>query len=157
MAQSTKGNPPMAPELWLHPYPAQSDDFLQLHYENQYGRPEGATTSLYRHPWSDHDYMGLAAEIEITRGIDDGYSVRLLVYSWDAMAPGCSPAVFERMDGCSVTAWDTHETFGRFIDAEAFALFAWARWRATGTGGSAGMRWRDDLDSRLNPVPPVLA
>lgn len=142
----------MPREFWIHPVPAQETDFLQLHYENQYGYPEGAHTSIYQHPWSQHDNIGLAAEVEITRFIDDGYRVRLLIYTWDAMAPGCSPSVFERMDGCRCVAWDTHETFGRFSDAEAFAQFAWARWRATGTGGSAGMLWRDDLDSNLNPV-----
>lgn len=149
----------MASDLWIHPVPAQPDDFLQLHYDNQYGYPEGAHTSIYQHPWSQHDYMGLAAEIEITRADDDGYRVRLIVYSWNAMAPGFNPGVFELFNGCSCTAWDTHETFGRFSDAEAFAQFAWSRWRATGAGGSTGMKWRDDLDSRLNPVPlePALA
>lgn len=142
----------MPREFCIHPVPAQETDFLQLHYENQYGYPEGAHTSVYQHPWSQHDHIGLAAEVEITRADDDGYRVRLLIYTWDSMAPGFSPSVFERMDGCRCVAWDTHETFGRFSDAEAFAQFAWGRWRATGTGGSAGMLWRDDLDSNLNPV-----
>jgi hypothetical protein len=157
MAQSTKGNPPMAPELWLHPYPAQSDDFLQLHYVNQYGRPDGAATSLYLHPWAVHDCMGMAAEVEIVRESDDGYRVRVLQYLWNAWESGASLTSFERYNGCTVTLWDSHETFGQFFDAEALALFAWSRWRATGSAGRAGLRWRDDLDSRLNPVPPVLA
>lgn len=147
----------MPNDVWCRPYPAQESDFLQLHYENQYGYPEGAQSNLYRHPWSDHDNIGLAAEVEIVRAGDDGFRVRLITYSWDAMAPGCSPALFECMNGCSCTAWDTHETFGLFTDAEAFAQFAWARWRATGRGGSTGMLWRDDLDNRLNPVPLVPA
>lgn len=149
----------MSRELWVHPVPAQETDFLQLHYDCQYSWPEGAHTSIYQHPWSQHDNIGLAAEVEITRADDDGYRVRLLVYTWDSMAPGFSPSVFELLNGCRCVAWDTHETFGRFSDAEAFAQFAWARWRATGTGGSAGMLWRDDLDSNLNPVPlaPALA
>ena len=139
-------------DLWLRPLPSPETDFLPLNYSNQYGYPEGAESSLYQHPWSQHDYMGLAAEVEIARDSDDGYRVRLIQYSWQAMAPGCSPGLFERMNGCSVTVWDTHETFGQFFDAEAFAQFAWARWRAGGSGGRAGMRWRDDLDHMLNPI-----
>jgi hypothetical protein len=96
--------------------------------------------------------MGLAAELEITRDSDDGYRVRLIAYNWSVWGDGASPAVFERLQGCAVTVWDTHETFGRFTDAEAFAQFAWGRWRATGSGGSAGMLLRDDLDRMLNPV-----
>lgn len=142
----------MPREFCIHPVPAQETDFLQLHYDCHYSWPEGAHTSIYQHPWSQHDNIGLAAEVEITRADDDGYRVRLLIYTWDSMAPGFSPSVFERMDGCRCVAWDTHETFGRFSDAEAFAQFAWGRWRATGTGGSAGMLWRDDLDSNLHPV-----
>jgi len=34
-------------------------------------------------------------------------------------------------------------------------LFAWGRWRATGSGGRAGLKRRDDLDNMLNPVEPV--
>jgi hypothetical protein len=143
--------------LWIHPYPAQSDDFLQLHYVNTAGYPEGATTSTYQHPWSQHDYMGLAAELEITRASDAGYRVRLIQYSWSVWDDGASPAAFERYAGCSVTVWDSHDTFGRFYDAEAYALFCWARWRATGTGGAAGLRHRDDLDHLLNPIPEALA
>jgi hypothetical protein len=139
-------------DLWMYPDPAQEDDFLFLHYVNAYGYPEGASTSLYLHPWAEHDYMGLAAELEITRASDDGYRVRLIDYSWSVWGPKASPRQFERYQGCSVRAWDTHETFGRFTDAEAFAQFAWARWRATGTAGAAGMRLRDDLDHMLNPV-----
>jgi hypothetical protein len=138
--------------LWLHPDPAQADDFLFLQYVNSYGYPEGASTSLYRHPWSDHDCIGLAAEVEITRASDDGYRVRLIAYSWSVWGDGASPTVFERTQGCAVTVWDSHETFGRFTDAEAYAQFCWGRWRATGSGGSAGLLLRDDLDRMLNPV-----
>ena len=138
--------------LWIHPYPAQADDYLQLHYVNQYGYPEGATTSTYRHPWSDHDYMGLAAEMEILRDSDDGYRVRLIGYSWNVWGDGASPAAFERYEGCSVTVWESHDTFGQFSNAEAYAQFCWARWRATGSGGAAGLRCREDLDNLLNPV-----
>ncbi len=149
----------MAQPFWIHPTPAQQDDFLQLHYENSYGRPEGASTGIYLHPWSQHDYMGLAAEMEIVRESDDGFRVRLIQYSWNVWEPGQDPSVFERYNGCSVTLWDTHETFGDFYDAEAFAQFAWARWRAGASGGRAGMRWRDDVDNLLNWVPqePALA
>jgi hypothetical protein len=157
MAESTEGHHPMTQDLWIHAYPAQADEFLQLHYQNQYNQPEGATTSIYRHPWSDHDYMGLAAEMEITRAGDDGYRVRLIAYSWDVWQPYGTTTKFERYKGCTVSVWDTHETFGNFYDAEAFALFAWARWRATGRGGSAGMLLRDDLDNLLNPIPLVAA
>jgi len=138
--------------LWIYPYPAQSDDFLLLHYENSYGQPEAAHTSIYRHPWSDHDYMGLAAEVEIFRESDDGFKVRLIAYSWNVWEPGQSPTAFERFNGCSVQAWETHETLGQFEYARAFAQFAWASWRSSGTGGSAGMLWRDDLDRNLNAV-----
>ena len=142
----------MAQPFWIYPAPAQPDDFLQLHYENQYGRPEGAVTSIYQHPWSKHDYTGLAAELEILRDSDDGYKVRLIAYSWSVWDPGASPDKFERYNGCDVAVWETHETFGRFIDAEAFAQFAWSRWRCGGSGGCAGMLLRDDLDRMLNPV-----
>ena len=145
----------MARDLWIHPVPAQETDFLQLHYENEYGYPEGAATSIYQHPWSQHDYIGLAAEMEIVRELDDGYRVRLIAYSWSVWPDGASPSCFERFDGCSVRLWESHETFGRFTDAEAYAQFCWGRWRATGTGGSAGMFWRDDVDSHLNPVPAL--
>lgn len=138
--------------LYLHPYPAQSDDFLQLHYVNQCGYPEGASTSLYLHPWAQHDCLGLAGEMEIIRESDDGYRVRLLNYVWNAWGASGSLASFERFNGCTVTLWDSHETFGQFYDAEAYALFAWSRWRATGSAGRAGMRWRNDVDSNLNPV-----
>lgn len=142
--------------FYLHPYPAQADDFLQLHYVNQCGYPEGASTSLYLHPWAQHDCLGLAAEMEIIRESDDGYRVRLINYVWNVWGPGGSLTSFERFNGCTVTLWDSHETFGQFYDAEAYALFTWSRWRATGSAGRAGMRWRNDLDSNLNPVP-VLA
>lgn len=142
--------------VWIHPVPAQDSDFLQLHYQNSYGYPEGASTSIYQHPWSQPDYLGMAAEMEIVRADDDGYRVRLLIYSWNVWDPGSSPSSFERMDGCCCTLWDTHETFGRFTDAEAFAQFAWSRWRATGSGGSAGMRWRDDVDNLLNHIPELV-
>jgi hypothetical protein len=143
---------PTTPDLWRRPLPSQDSDFLQLHYENQYGSPDGATSNLYQHPFSQPDYVGMAAEVEIARASDDGFRVRLIGYSWQAMASGCSPSIFERMNGCSVTVWDSHDTFGSFYDAEAFALFAWSRWRATGSGGRAGMKRRDDLDNLLNPV-----
>jgi hypothetical protein len=143
----------MAHTLWLHPYPAQQEDFLQLHYENQYGSPEAATSSIYQHPWSQHDYMGLAAEMEIVREGDDGFRVRLIEYSWNVWEPGQSPTAFERYQGCSVTLWDTHETFGDFEDAVAFTQFAWGRWRIGASGGRSGMRWRDDVDNLLNWVP----
>lgn len=139
--------------LYLHPYPAQPDDFLQLHYTNACGYPEGATTSLYLHPWAEHDCLGLAAEMEIVRESDDGYRVRLINYLWDAWQPTGSLRSFERYSGCAVTLWDSHETFGQFYDAEAYAQFVWSRWRATGSAGRAGMRWRDDVDSIFNPVP----
>ena len=139
--------------LWLYPDPAQSDDFLFLQYVNSYGYPEGASTSLYLHPWARHDCMGLAAELEISRDTDDGYRVRLIQYSWNVRDHCGSLNAFERYAGCSVHVWDTHETFGRFTDAEAFAQFAWTRWRATGSAGSAGMKLRDDLDNMLNPIP----
>jgi hypothetical protein len=145
----------MPQPLWIHPVPAQEDDFLQLHYENQYGYPEGAHTSIYLHPWSRHDNIGLAAEAEIYRDQDDGYRVRLIAYSWSTWPIGASPFAFERFDGCDVKTWDSHETFGRFTDAEAYALFCWSRWRATGTAGSAGMRFRDDIDAHLNPIPAL--
>lgn len=149
----------MAQPFWIHPTPAQQDDFLQLHYENSYGRPEGASTGIYQHPWSQHDNMGLAAEMEIVRESDDGFRVRLIQYSWNVWETGQHPGAFERYNGCSVTLWDTHETFGNFYDAEAFAQFAWARWRAGASGGRAGMRWRDDVDNLLNWIPqePALA
>ena len=143
--------------LWIHPYPAQSDDFLQLNYECQYGQPEAASTSVYRHPWSDHDYIGLAAEVEIFRDSDDGFKVRLIAYSWNVWEPDRSPTKFERFSGCTVQVWETHETLGQFEYARAFAQFAWASWRSSGSGGSAGMLWRDDLDNSLNPVPEVAA
>jgi hypothetical protein len=137
---------------WVNPSPAQETDFLQLHYENQYGYPEGATTAIYQHPWSRQDWIGLAAEMEIVRATDDGYRVRFIQYSWPTLSAGASPDWFEIFDGCSRQLWESHETFGRFTDAEAYALFCWARWRATGSAGSAGMHWRDDLDSNLNPA-----
>jgi hypothetical protein len=121
-------------------------------YECQYGQPEAASTAIYRHPWSDHDYMGLAAEMEILRDSDDGFRVRLIAYSWNVWEPNQSPTAFERFNGCTVQVWDTHETFGQFEYARAFAQFAWGSWRASGSGGAAGMRWRDDLDNLLNPV-----
>ena len=146
----------MQTTLYLHPYPAQADDFLQLHYKNQYGYPEGATTSLYLHPWAVQDCLGLAAEMEITRDSDDGYRVRLINYLWNAWETGASLTSFERFNGCTVTLWDSHETFGQFHDAEAYALFAWSRWRATGSAGRAGMRWRDDVDHMLNSIPALV-
>jgi hypothetical protein len=92
----------------------------------------------------------MAAEVEIIQDYDDGYIVKLTTYSWDVWTSGASPTCFELFDGCRVTYWENHENFGRFTDAEAFAQFAWQRWRATGSGGSSGMRWRDDLDHRGN-------
>lgn len=147
----------MATQLWIDAYPAQSDDFLQLHYTNTAGQPTGAVTVTYRHPWSDHDYMEFAAEMEIYGELDGGYCVRLIQYSWNVWDLNATTAKFERYHGCSVRVFESHENFGRFFDAEAYALFCWARWRATGSAGAAGMRYRDDLDNMLNPVPQVQA
>jgi hypothetical protein len=147
----------MAHTLWIHPYPAQIENFIELQYECQYSQPEAASSSIYRHPWSDHDYMGLAAELAIIRDSDDGFKVRLIAYSWNVWEPGQSPTVFERFKGCTVQVWDTHETFGQFEYARAFAQFAWGSWRSSGTGGSSGMLCRDDLDNLLNPVEQVAA
>lgn len=142
--------------FWINPQPAQPDDFLALEYSNAYGYPDGASSQIYRHPWSDHDHMGLAAEVEIVRELDSGYRVQLIQYSWDTWSIGTSHTRFERFNGCSVQLWDSHETFGQFFNAEAYALFCWSRWRATGAPGAAGMRCRDDLDSNLNPVPEMV-
>ena len=148
----------MPQPLWIQPTPAQADDFLQLHYENQYGMPEGASTSIYLHPWSIPDQIGLAAEVEIYRDGypcgDDGFRVRLITYSW-SVGTGTgwgSPHQFERFDGCTCQAWESAETLGSFYDAEELALFAWKRWRATGRGGAACLLLRQDLDSQLNPI-----
>jgi hypothetical protein len=130
------------------PNPAQSIDFLELHYFNQYGQPEGANSGLYLHPWAQHDCMGLAAEMEIKRESDDGFRVWLYQYQWSGWQDDLLS--FDR-DKCSAIAYDSHDTFGGFFNAEAYAQFCWARWRATGSAGSSGMRWRDDLDSRFNP------
>ncbi len=150
------GKPAMRP-FWIHPYPAQIENFIELRYECSGGRPETASSSIYQHPWSQHDYMGLAAELEIFRDSDDGFRVRLITYSWSVWGKGASPTAFERYSGCSVTVWDTHETFGQFEYAQAFAQFAWGSWRSSGTGGSSGMLCRDDLDNLLNPVEQVAA
>ena len=146
----------MAHTLWLHPVPAQEDAFLQLHYENSYGQPETATSSLYQHPWSQHDNMGLAAEVEIERGPEDGYVVALYVYSWNVWEGHGSPEIFERYQGCQADKWESAE-FSNFYDAEAFAQFAWGRWRDRGHPGAAGMTRRDDLDRLFNPIPMVAA
>ena len=149
-----QGKPAMRP-FWIYPYPAQIDNFIELRYECSGGRPETASSSIYQHPWSQHDYMGLAAELQIFRDSDDDFRVRLITYSWSVWDTKASPTAFERYSGCSVTVWDTHETFGQFVYAEAFAQFAWGSWRSSGTGGTSGMLCRDDLDNLLNPVPQV--
>jgi hypothetical protein len=143
----------MAHPLWLYPTPAQDTDFLQLHYLNSYGYPDGATSGIYLHPWNGGDFYGMAAEVEIFRDTEDGFRVRLIRYTWNPTEAGASLTSFERYNGCDVAVWDTHETFGRFCDAEAFAQFAWGRWRDGGSGGCAGMELRDDLDRMLNPIP----
>ncbi len=51
--------------LNLYPTASQDSDFLQLHYVNHCGYPEGASSGLYLHPWAVHDHIGLAAEMEI--------------------------------------------------------------------------------------------
>ena len=139
--------------LTLFPTPAQETDFLQLHYVNHCGYPEGANTSLYLHPWAVHDNIGLAGEMEILRNPDDGFRVILQVYSW-AVAPfgDGSTHCFDRWE-CDAQWWESGETFGQFSDAEAFALFTWERWRKTGRPGASGLTLRDDLDNRFNPVP----
>ena len=123
--------------LILFPYPSQESDFLQLHYANQCGYPEGATTGLYLHPWAVHDHIGLAAEVEILRDpLDDGFRVVLKVYSW-AVAPFGDGGIncFDRWK-CDAQWWQSGETLSSFFDAEALAYLA----------GSAGAR----------PVEPVL-
>ena len=139
--------------LTLFPTPAQESDFLQLHYVNHCGYPEGATTSIYLHPWAVNDNIGLAGEMEILRdSTDDGFRVVLKVYSW-SVAPFGDGAVscFDRYS-CDAQWYETGETLGSFYDAEALALFTWKRWRETARPGSTGFVWRDDLDSRFNPV-----
>tara|TARA_B100000497_G_scaffold27616_1_gene32411 strand:- start:2168 stop:2602 length:435 start_codon:yes stop_codon:yes gene_type:complete len=139
--------------LTLFPYPAQSLEFLQLHYVNNCGYPEGATTSLYLHPWAEHDHIGLAGEAEILRDpSDDGFRVVLKVYSW-AVAPFGDGSI-NCFDRCKCTAqwWESGETLSSFYDAEALALFSWKRWRETGRAGSSGLTLRDNLDNCFNPV-----
>jgi|TARA_R100000479_G_C6342324_1_gene185839 hypothetical protein len=139
--------------LTLFPTPAQESDFLQLHYVNQCGYPEGAHTSLYLHPWAVHDNLGLAGEMEILRDpTDDGFRVILRVYSW-AVAPygDGSPHCFDRGE-CDAQWWESGETFGQFFDAEAFALFTWERWRKTGRPGASGLSLAENLDNMFNHV-----
>ena len=139
----------------LQPTPAQDTDFLQLHYVNQCGYPEGAFSSLYLHPWAVHDNLGLAGEMEIIRDPDDdGWRVVLRVFSW-AVAPFGDASIhcFERFE-CDAQWWETSETLGSFYDAEALALFTWQQWRKTGRPGASGFSWRDDLDNLFNPVDP---
>ena len=139
--------------LTLFPTPAQETDFLQLHYVNHCGYPEGAHTSLYLHPWAIHDNLGLAGEMEILRDSDDdGFRVILRVYSW-AVAPFGDGSIHSFIRSqADAQWWESGETFGQFSDAEAFALFTWERWRKTGRPGASGLTLRDDLDSRFNPV-----
>lgn len=138
--------------LTLFPTPAQESDFLQLHYVNSCGYPEGATTSLYLHPWAVHDHIGLAGEMEILRDpTDDGFRVVLRVYSW-AVTP-FGDGGLNAFDRWKATAqwWESGETLATFYDAEALALFTWKRWRETGRPGASGLTLRDDLDDSFNP------
>jgi hypothetical protein len=139
--------------LILFPTPSQESDFLQLHYVNHCGYPEGATTNLYLHPWAVHDNIGLAAEMEILRDTtDDGFRVVLKVYSWAVTSFGDGAVnAFDRYS-CDAQWFESGETLGSFYDAEALALFTWKRWRETGRPGASGLTHRDDLDSRFNPV-----
>jgi hypothetical protein len=139
--------------LILFPYPSQDSDFLQLHYANQCGYPEGATTGLYLHPWAVHDHIGLAGEMEILRDpTDDGFRVVLKVYSW-AVAPFSDGGIncFDRWK-CDAQWWQSGETLSSFFDAEALALFSWKRWRETGRAGSSGLTLLDNLDNCFNPM-----
>lgn len=139
---------------YLYPTPSPETDFLQLHYVNHCGYPEGASASLYLHPWAVHDHIGLAGAMEILRDpSDDGFRVVLRVFSW-RLAPFGDGSLncFDR-DDCTAQWWETGETLGTFFDAEALALFTWQRWRLTGRPGATGFRLRDDLDSRFNPLP----
>ena len=139
--------------LTLFPTPAQETDFLQLHYVNRCGYPEGAHTSLYLHPWAIHDNLGLAGEMEILRDPDnDGFRVILRVYSW-AVAPfgNGSTHCFDRGQ-CDAQWWESGETFGQFFDAEAYALFTWERWRKTGRPGASGLSLNESFDNMFNPV-----
>ena len=141
----------MAETLNLFPVASPKSDFLQLHYVNRCGYPEGATTNLYLHPWAVHDHIGLAGEMEILRDpTDDGFRVVLRVYSWsvEPLGGGCL-TYFDRWK-CQATWWESGETLG-FADAEALALFTWKRWRETGRPGASGLTLRDDLDDRFNP------
>ena len=150
------GKPAMTYTVWMHPVPAQPTDHIELQYANSYGQPETATSGLYQHPWSQHDYMGLAAELEIMRVAGDGLLVRLSVYSWSVWPEGASPNCFERYSGCQADLWESPE-FCNFWDAEEFAQFAWRRWRDTGRPAASGMTRRDDLDCLFNPVPLAVA
>lgn len=139
--------------LILFPTPSQDSDFLQLHYGNDCGYPEGATTGLYLHPWAVHDHIGLAAEVEILRDpLDDGFRVVLKVYSW-AVAPFGDGGInyFDRWK-CDAQWWESGETLSSFFDAEALAAFSWKRWRKTGRAGSSGLTLRDNLDNCFNPM-----
>ena len=136
----------------LFPTPAQETDFLQLHYVNHCGLPEGAHTSLYLHPWAVHDNIGLAGEMEVVRDPeDDGFRVVLRVYKW-AVSPfgDGTPHMFDR-DAADAQWWETGETLGTFSDAEALALFTWQQWRRTGRAGASGLTLRQDLDNFFNP------
>ena len=136
----------------LNPTPAQEDDFLQLHYGTESNVPQSATSNLYQHPWSVHDHIGLAGEMEILRDpTDDGFRVVLRVYSWSVAPFGDGGLnAFDRWQ-CEAQWWETVETLVCFADAEALALFTWKRWRETGRPGASGLTLRDDLDSRFNP------
>jgi len=139
--------------LTLFPTPSQESDFLQLHYVNHCGYPEGATSNLYFHPRAVHDNIGLAAEMEILRDpADDGFRVVLKVYSW-SVAPFGDGAInsFDRWK-CYAQWWESGETLSSFYDAEALALFTWKRWRETGRPGASGFCWRDYFDNRFNPI-----
>lgn len=137
--------------LTLFPAPSPRSDFLQFHYVNRCGNPEGATTNLYHHPWAVHDHIGLAGEMEILRDpTDDGFRVVLRVYSWRVAPFGDGGLTFFDRWKCEAQWWESVETLG-FADAEALALFTWKRWRETGRAGASGLTLRDDLDSRFNP------
>ena len=124
--------------------------FLALDYtRHHYGQPIEAQSEIIPHQWNTHDAVFTAIEVSIEPSREETINDYDTFEVW---IKETSRSLFNNPHKYEAVTWWQSPKFRRFIDAEAYAQFAYQRWQATGHLSSAAMEPRYDLDARRNPI-----
>lgn len=128
---------------------AINTEFLPLEYvRHHYGQPIEAQSEITPHQWNNHDGLEDTIEVSIEPSREETVNDYDTFYVW---IKHVTRDTFNDSPYECVSWWQS-PTFRRFIDAEAYAQFAYQRWQATGHLSSAAMEPRYDLNARRNPI-----